>query len=124
MVKYCDEFGSKKFNEGSLKESYLKAMKWYSTNILANPRLNEVQVEIKKDVETGSIELVIYAVLPANEVKKRHCEICKEIHKSFFINESNNCETCSASGYQRRVDSTLRSKISYYRDILKKEGKG
>ena len=40
---------SKKFNGTNMKDAYMKAVKWYATNVLAKNELQEVTCSYEKD---------------------------------------------------------------------------
>lgn len=119
---YSQQVARKVFAGDTVKDAYLKACKWYASNIIAKDDLHEVQVEYKKDTEANSIEMILYAVLPAEEVMQQHCDTCKEIHHSFFINEENNCNVCNVGAYERRMKQKIGTKVSHYKELLKRGG--
>ena len=45
MLKYSEEFMSKKFTGKNMKDAYMKAVKWYATNVLANDELHGKTME-------------------------------------------------------------------------------
>ena len=48
MIRYSEEFAKKDFKADTMKDAYMKAVKWYSTNILSNDILKDVQVSYEK----------------------------------------------------------------------------
>ena len=54
MIKYSEEFAKKDFTSETMKEAYMKAVKWYATNILSNDILKDVQVSYEK-VDDGAL---------------------------------------------------------------------
>lgn len=120
MVKFSEEFAKKSFSSERMKDAFLTASKWVATNVISDPRLNGVQVSYEK--QNGSVPTVVvrlYAVLDEKELRERHCNICKEMHASFFIDDNTNCEWCKAKGYQKRLDSMISMKREFYKDILR-----
>lgn len=117
-ICYSKQFAQKVFRGITTKEAYMKAVKWYASNIIAKDELHEVQVEFEKG--TNQVTVKLFAVLKEQDVRDRHCEICKEMHKSFFINEANNCSVCNASAYQRRLDQQISVKHGYYKELFSK----
>ncbi len=119
MIKFGKEFYRKEFHGKNTKEAYLKACKWYAVYVIANSKLASVQVEYIK--APNKITMVLYSVLDnLEEVKKKHCAACTSMHKSFFINESTNCNKCSMAGYQRRLEQMNIVKAGFYKEILNK----
>lgn len=117
---YSQPFGKKSFRGTSVKDAYLKACKWYASNVIAKDTLHNVQVEFVKDSAKNKVTIILYAVLPEHEALEEHCQCCREMHHSFFINQENDCNRCSALGYQKRLDRHLSNKIGYYKELLNK----
>ena len=120
QILYSRPFGRKVFKGTSIKDAYMKACKWYASNVIAKDKLHNVQVEYIKDAEANTVTIVLYAVLSETDVKEQHCQCCKEMLHSFFINEATECSRCSAAGYQRRLEQKLSVKLSYYKELLGK----
>lgn len=120
---YSQKIGSKVFRGVSTKEAYMKSIKWYASNIIAKDELHNVQVEFVKDEKERKVTLLLFAVLPEKEVLEQHCENCKEMHRSFFINEDTHCDRCSTLGYQKRLERHLSVKVGYYKELLRKIAK-
>ena len=123
---YTEEFASRKFTGKSMKEAYLKAVKWYASNVMAKDELRNVQVEYEKvhDEQSPTIILHLYVSLIEEEVRAAHCNICRESHKSFFISEETNCAWCKIKGYQNRCDQHIEIKKSYYKQLLERREYG
>lgn len=127
MIKYTEEFYSLKFKGESMKEAYLKAVKWYATNVLSKDELHNIQVEYEKskmDLEKGeqfpTVTIHLYAALTEDELQAEHCQICKEFSSSFFINEQVDCNRCTMRGYCNRQKSRMAIKTAYYKECLKR----
>jgi len=125
-ILYAEEFASRKFNGRTMKDAYLKAVKWYASNVLAKDELRSVQVRYEKihDEQSPTIILHLYASLIEEELRSAHCEICKESHKSFFISEETNCAWCKIKAYQNRCDQHIDIKKSYYKQVLERREYG
>ena len=121
MINYSEEFGRRKFVADNMKEAYLKACKWYATNVLAKDEMHEVSVSFEKDKHSPTVTIHLSIVLKEKEVLDQHCQCCKEMHKSFFINEDTNCNRCSALAYQRRMQRKIGVKKTYYKELFKGE---
>lgn len=125
MIKFSQEFYKIKFTAESMKEAYMKACKWYATNVLSKAELQNVHVEFIKnmDEQFPTVTAHLYAVLDnEEEVFAKHCKCCEEMHHSFFINENNNCNICAVNGYQNRMQQMIAVKKSWYKDLLKRNG--
>ena len=120
---YSKKFYSKKFSDEVSKNAYLKACKWLAKYVLSKKEFENVQFKIKKlknDDGLYVFELSLYAALSEEELRERHCSICRETHSSFFISEETNCNWCKVGAYQRRTDDMISSKTQYYKDKLDK----
>lgn len=123
MIKYSREFFRKTFTADTMKEAYMIAVKWYASNILSKVEFANVHAQFVKsnDGESPAITIHLFAVQDnEKDVMEQHCTCCREMHKSFFINEDTNCNRCSAKGFQNRLEGKLAIKRSYYREILEK----
>lgn len=126
MKIFTQEYFKKSFHGSSLKEAYLKACKWVSTNVISKAELGRntlVKYDKKeqKGTQLPTIEVTLFAVINEAEVRERHCAICKETHASFFINENCNCAWCNTSAYQRRIDEIMARKKQFCIEKLNQE---
>lgn len=122
-ITYSKEFFEKKFTADTMKSAYLKACKWYATNVLSKAELKNVQVEFEKEKDeqkSPTVTIHLFAVLNEEELRERHCKICREFHSSFFINTQFNCDKCDTKAYQRRADDMIGIKVSYYKEVIAK----
>lgn len=121
-ITYSKEFFKKKFTGNTMKEAYMNACKWYATNVLSKDELHEVQVEFVKesDEQFPTVTIHLFAVLDEIKLRERHCTICRELSKTFFLHTNDNCSRCEANAYQRRTDEMLRVKIEYYKELINK----
>lgn len=116
---YTQQFGKKTFRGESTKDAYMKACKWYATNVIAKDKLHHIYVEYTKEKDGKAVTMILYASISENEVMDQHCMCCKEMHHSFFINEDTHCDRCSVISFQRRIQQKLAIKIDYYKGILR-----
>lgn len=126
MLKYSEEFYSKKFTASTMKEAYLKACKWYATSVLAKDELRNVSVEYEKkhDEQSPTVVIHLYASLIEEEVRANHCAVCRETHKALFLDDKTTCEWCKIKGYQNRIDQRMDIKKSYYVELLERRTYG
>ena len=125
MIKYSQEFFKKSFSDDDMKSAYLSAVKWYSTNILSKVEFKNVHVQFIKEDETEypTITIHLFAVQDGEkDVMEQHCQCCREMHHSFFINEDTNCNRCSALGFQNRLEQKTNIKKDWYKELLRKHG--
>lgn len=123
MIKYSREFYKKSFTADTMKSAYLSAVKWYSTNVLSKAEFINVHVQFVKDEknEYPTITMHLFAVQDGEkDVMEHHCQCCREMHHSFFINEDTHCSRCSALGFQNRLEQKINIKKDYYKEMLRK----
>lgn len=124
MIKYSREFYKKSFTADTMKSAYLSAVKWYSTNVLSKAEFVNVQVQFVKDTKSKSPTITIYLFAVQDgerDVMEQHCQCCREMHHSFFINEDTHCSRCSALGFQNRLEQKINTKKEYYKEMLRKQ---
>lgn len=125
MTKYSQEFFKKSFTAENMKSAYLMAVKWYSTNVLSKAEFVNVHVQFVKEnnEESPTITIHLFAVQDGEEdVMSQHCQLCRDMHHSFFINEDTHCNRCSALGFQKRLEQKISVKKNWYKELLRKLG--
>lgn len=122
MAKYTDTVYQLSFSAKTMKDAYLKACKWYASNVLSKDELQDVQVEYIKDnkKQLPTVTARLFVSIEEAEVKANHCAICKETHKSFFINENTNCAWCQIAAFDRRIQQQLNNKRSYIKSKIER----
>ena len=121
-ITYSKEFFKKKFVADTMKAAYMNACKWYATNVLSKDELHNVRVEFEKNVneQFPTVTIRLFVALNENELRERHCAICRETSSLFYMRKEANCFKCEVDAYQRRTDDLIRVKIEYYRELLNK----
>lgn len=121
MIKFSEELFTKDFIGDSIKDAYLKACKWYASNVMAKDELHGICVEYEKvyDRQSPTITAHLYITMLEEEVRQNHCQICKEIHQSFFMNSTENCNNCNVSGYYRRLNQKISVKREFYKELFR-----
>ena len=123
MIVYSKEFFKKKFQAESMKAAYMSACKWYATNVLSKDELHNVQVEFEKrtkDEQFPTVVVHLFAALSEDELRERHCKICKETQTLFYMKKVHNCDRCDVTAYQLRADEMIRVKTEFYKERLRK----
>lgn len=117
MIKFYEkDFVNK---AGDLKEAYLKSCKWVSSRIISK-NLDKIVWKVEKVSET-TITVKLYFEFDVNEEKRNHCKVCKEFHKSFFINEEYNCNSCKLTSFFNRTKERENRIKGYYKEKIKRE---
>lgn len=122
MIKYSEPIMRKRFSGESLQEAKEKALEWIGEYVICKDELKDVSYTVDVDTEQQSptIAVTLFAHLEVSEVQDRHCKICKEFHKSFFVNENCNCNACNLVAFEKRMEDTLRSKKLFYKENLRR----
>ena len=118
-VMYGQQLAKKVFRGMDQKDAYMKAVKWYASNILASDKFHEIMVEYTK-LPDGGITMTMWSTISQQEIMDDHCQCCREMHHSFFINEDTHCDRCSAISFQKRLEWKMGIKLDYYKEILHK----
>lgn len=122
-MKYNEEAFSKSFTDEKRKVAYLDACKWLASNIISKEdELCEFTFKIKEDkeAELPTFKLILYVTLDEKELRNRHCNICKEAHSAFFINNKVDCNSCNASAYQKRMEDMIKQKRLFLKGKLER----
>lgn len=116
------KYYKKRFVGSSTKEAYLNACKWVASNVI---RIDELArntsikyIKEEADEQLPTITVILYAIVNEDEIRERHCKLCKETHSLFFINENCNCSWCNTSAYGRRCDDFLKKKVDFCYGLL------
>ena len=122
MAKYSDTVYQKSFTGKTMKDAYLKACKWYASNVLSKDELHNIQVEYIKDnkKQLPTITARLFTSVEEAEIKATHCAICKETHASFFINENCNCAWCNTDAFERRIREQLNIKRTFIKNKIER----
>lgn len=103
----------KEFTDRTVKDAYLNCCKWVSTNIIAINNTKNITYRIQK-LEQGQLNekkvlLTVYVYVDEEEMKERHCNICREMSGSFFVAKNKYmCEVCKLPPYRKRVAEKLK----------------
>lgn len=104
---------------GDLKKAYLNSCKWVSSKVMSK-NIDKVVWKTIKSSET-TITLQLFFILDVNDEKRENCKACKEFHKSFFINEEYNCNSCKLNAFFNRMKSKENVSKGYFKEKIKKE---
>jgi hypothetical protein len=119
------KFYEREFKDEDSKKAYLKASKFVASNVISKGSKVEVSkvtwdiVRVEGDLPT--FRLTLYFKFDDTELMKQTCDVCKEFHKSFFINENFNCNRCNKVGYEKKIEQKLLIGTEYYRKLLDDE---
>jgi len=122
-ITYGKEFFKMKFTADTMKKAYMDACKWYATNVLSKDELHNVQVEFEKghdEQQSPTVTIHLFATLNEEELREKHCRICREFNSLFYINKQVNCDKCDTKAYQKRTDEMINIKIEAYKQMISK----
>lgn len=91
-----------KFSGENYKESYLQAAKYASSYIKNKEKL---AFRYEKDIDKKSVSLIIIFLYDESELASHRCEVCKEFHHSFYVNDEMNCNACKMQAYRKELDN-------------------
>ena len=112
--------------DGNSKEAYLMACKWLAKNVISKKdEIGSYSYEITKDekAENTTFVLTLYAVLDESEINKKNCEVCREAHELFYVNNECNCNSCREQAYRRRMEEKLNIKAEYLKSVIRRKVK-
>lgn len=115
------EFYSQKFSNIDRKKAYSKLTNWMAKHIITSKDENKdctYKVEEIKNETLPTFKLTIYCSLDTRDEEKKFCEVCKTYHKSFFINQEYNCNSCKYKAYLNRMEEKLLIKKGYRKEKL------
>lgn len=121
MEMYTEPVMKKRFSGQTIKETKVKALKWLGKYVMCKDELQDLTFSFTEEdkQQFPTIVLTIFVSIDSKEVMARHCEICHEFHKSFFINEQCNCDECKSLSMQHRMQNMIRVKKTCYSQKLK-----
>lgn len=126
MILYTESIYTKCFSDSTMKDAYLKACKWLSTNIISKNEFASAMSYKFEKKNAGSIknpptiELIIFVEIPEEEAVENHCKVCREVNSSFFMKDSTDCNNCKLKAFDRRLQSSMQTKKNYLKEQLMK----
>jgi hypothetical protein len=119
-MKVSSKFFEITFKHDISKKAYLEACKWLATEVIDKDDMSEVLYEIEKikDTEEPTFKVSLYTSLDNMEFKENFCNRCREIHKSFFVNENTNCDTCKMQAYLKQYEAKIAIKEQYKKELI------
>lgn len=118
MSNYSVPIMKKKFSEQTKTKAYIKAMKWAKENVLDVDELQNVFFNFEYEKQSPSVIMTLFISININDVRKRHCELCKELHKQFYIDQPHDCKWCKLQAFHDRADHQIKIKKEHYKKLL------
>ena len=102
----------KTFTAEKMKDAYLKACKWVSSNIIAINNFENVTIKYVKQSEgvVKTVKVILYVTTEEKQVLERTCNICRECSSLFYLSENKNkCASCAIEPYRKREQEKLKN---------------
>lgn len=130
-MKCTEVFYKRDFVSTTAKDAYLKACEFVAKYILSKNSKVEADklvwnIQRVTDTENSSptFRLIISYQFDDKEFNKSKCDICKEFHRSFYVNQDYNCSSCKKEGYRKNIEGKLSIGTAQYRKVLDNELQG
>lgn len=121
-MKLAVKFFQMTFTNESKKEAYLECCMWVARNIIGKIKveMGEIMqsVTIKKDADLPTFILELYSTVNDEEQIKDFCNVCKEFHTCFYMNQQFNCDACNVTSYRTKMNDKLKILKLYRRNQL------
>ena len=115
------KFYERNFEAENSKNAYLKACKWAATNVVNKVEIGDTFWRIMKvkDANLPTFKIELFCLLDEKASREEFCEKCKEFHRSFFINQFYNCNSCNMRSYTECLKSRLKIKKQYRKERIR-----
>ncbi len=118
-MEVVKRFYVKEFSGDDTKQAYLKACKWVAKNVISKVEIGKnTLIKYIKNADLPTVTVELYCVFDEKETGEKYCNICKEFHKTFYINQEYNCNACKMKGYMATIDKKLLIKMNYIKQRL------
>lgn len=115
----CCQAVNKVFEGKTMKDAYLSACKWLSSNIISINNSEHIMYRFEKQKSkdyVSRIKLIVYVYADEEEVNEHNCDVCREAQGAFFLKENKyQCYSCKIEPYRKR----MKQKIELLMDGLK-----
>ena len=119
-MKLSVKFFQMKFSNESKKEAYLECCMWLARNVVGKIKveMGEVMhnISIDKDADLPTFILELYSTIEDEPHVKMSCDVCKEFHTAFYINQQFNCDACNMTAYRHKMNDKLKTLKAYRRN--------
>lgn len=108
-----EEVKAIEFKGSRMKEAYLNACKWLSSNVLAINNSRNITYKIekleRKELGVYKVKIHLYITAEEEEIKERMCNICEECSSMMYLSsEKHKCESCKVNPYRKRLKEKLK----------------
>lgn len=102
----------------SEKEAYLKGCKTLA-KYMASKKYKNLSFKIERSGVPNEFIFTMYTNIDLGEEQRKFCNICKQMHSSFYINEDYNCKRCNLRTFLTRAEKMARISKNFYRGEMK-----
>lgn len=125
MANYSKRIMRKEFSSTDSKKAYLDACKWYANHVVNNYEVSEkcscsILRAYNSDTGIYTFTLELNVNVDEKEVKKKHCNICKETHSTLFKCDETNCNWCKLNAFDRRLDDTINVVAKFVKNNIRR----
>lgn len=125
MANYSKRIMRKEFSSTDSKKAYLDACKWYANHVVNNDEVSEkcscsILRAYNNDTGIYTFTLELNVNVDEKEVKKKHCNICKETHSTLFKCDETNCNWCKLNAFDRRLDDTINVVAKFVKNNIRR----
>lgn len=124
MTEQTTYLMEKEFKAGTTKDAFLKASKWVANHVLANDLDLNIKYSKYYDGDLKVVKVTVLVPLSTDKIMERHCTVCKEMRKTFLLEERNICAECKLSAYQKRAEQMVKTKQEYAREKIGVDKRG
>jgi hypothetical protein len=103
------------------KQAYMKLIEWLAKHVISKVEVGEnTQYAISKvkDADYPTYRLELFCTLKESDIQAQRCEVCKEFHKAYYINQEYNCNECKMKSYVDLIKQKLSIKRSYRKERI------
>ena len=125
MANYSKRIMRKEFSSTDSKKAYLDACKWYANHVVNNDEVSgkcscSILRAYNNDTGIYTFTLELNVNVDEKEVKKKHCNICKETHSTLFKCDETNCNWCKLNAFDRRLDDTINVVAKFVKNNIRR----
>ena len=125
MANYSKRIMRKEFSNTDSKKAYLDACKWYANHVVNNDEVSEkcscsILRAYNNDTGVYTFTLELNVNVDEKEVKKKHCNICKETHSTLFKCDETNCNWCKLNAFDRRLDDAINVAAKFIKNNIRR----
>lgn len=96
------------------KEAYIKGCKQLA-RFMASKKYTNLTFKIERTEIPNEFIFTMYTNIDLSEEQRKFCQLCKEYHCSFYVNEEYNCSRCNLKNFLSRARSRTEISKNFYK---------